>query len=192
MDYSRMIERLLRLAVSIRLCFAHFYSNSLQQYELRRKRHEWIQNPACHLLSASNIRFPTTFSGWYSSTGFSIHPWILWLSFWDLETENSTETGGMSLWIYVIWVDIYSIIVSIYPLVYHSYWIDVLRRWTEMLVCIYVLKCLYVYMCVCLCLAYVFHFMSFFHFLSILFRNSETVTYFWQNWNIPVHKWCIR
>ncbi|XP_028326858.1 diacylglycerol O-acyltransferase 1b isoform X2 [Gouania willdenowi] len=22
--------------------------------------------------------------------------------------------------------------------------------------------------------------------------NSETVTYFWQNWNIPVHKWCIR
>uniref|UniRef100_A0A4W6CMW6 O-acyltransferase n=1 Tax=Lates calcarifer TaxID=8187 RepID=A0A4W6CMW6_LATCA len=24
------------------------------------------------------------------------------------------------------------------------------------------------------------------------FRNSETVTYFWQNWNIPVHKWCLR
>uniref|UniRef100_H3AC93 O-acyltransferase n=1 Tax=Latimeria chalumnae TaxID=7897 RepID=H3AC93_LATCH len=23
-------------------------------------------------------------------------------------------------------------------------------------------------------------------------RNSETVTYFWQNWNIPVHRWCIR
>ncbi|KAK2496507.1 hypothetical protein MC885_013793 [Smutsia gigantea] len=23
-------------------------------------------------------------------------------------------------------------------------------------------------------------------------RNSESVTYFWQNWNIPVHKWCIR
>ncbi|MGH0129404.1 UNVERIFIED_CONTAM: hypothetical protein FKN15_061809 [Acipenser sinensis] len=23
-------------------------------------------------------------------------------------------------------------------------------------------------------------------------RNSETVTYFWRNWNIPVHKWCIR
>ncbi|KAG8515414.1 Diacylglycerol O-acyltransferase 1, partial [Galemys pyrenaicus] len=23
-------------------------------------------------------------------------------------------------------------------------------------------------------------------------RNSETVTYFWQNWNIPVHKWCSR
>uniref|UniRef100_A0AAQ4QMS2 O-acyltransferase n=1 Tax=Gasterosteus aculeatus aculeatus TaxID=481459 RepID=A0AAQ4QMS2_GASAC len=22
--------------------------------------------------------------------------------------------------------------------------------------------------------------------------NSETVTHFWQNWNIPVHKWCIR
>ncbi|XP_068995539.1 diacylglycerol O-acyltransferase 1b [Embiotoca jacksoni] len=22
--------------------------------------------------------------------------------------------------------------------------------------------------------------------------NSETVTYFWQNWNIPVHKWCLR
>ncbi|XP_077346628.1 diacylglycerol O-acyltransferase 1-like isoform X2 [Lithobates pipiens] len=22
--------------------------------------------------------------------------------------------------------------------------------------------------------------------------NSETVTYFWQNWNIPVHKWCSR
>ncbi|NXO01084.1 DGAT1 acyltransferase, partial [Rhinopomastus cyanomelas] len=22
--------------------------------------------------------------------------------------------------------------------------------------------------------------------------NSESVTYFWQNWNIPVHKWCIR
>ncbi|XP_076846702.1 diacylglycerol O-acyltransferase 1b [Brachyhypopomus gauderio] len=22
--------------------------------------------------------------------------------------------------------------------------------------------------------------------------NSETITYFWQNWNIPVHKWCIR
>ncbi|XP_066540062.1 diacylglycerol O-acyltransferase 1b [Hoplias malabaricus] len=22
--------------------------------------------------------------------------------------------------------------------------------------------------------------------------NAETVTYFWQNWNIPVHKWCIR
>nr|XP_014353220.1 PREDICTED: diacylglycerol O-acyltransferase 1 [Latimeria chalumnae] len=22
--------------------------------------------------------------------------------------------------------------------------------------------------------------------------NSETVTYFWQNWNIPVHRWCIR
>lgn len=23
-------------------------------------------------------------------------------------------------------------------------------------------------------------------------RNSESITYFWQNWNIPVHKWCIR
>lgn len=23
-------------------------------------------------------------------------------------------------------------------------------------------------------------------------RNSESVTYFWQNWNIPVHKWCLR
>lgn len=23
-------------------------------------------------------------------------------------------------------------------------------------------------------------------------RNSETVTYFWANWNIPVHKWCLR
>ncbi|CAJ0950463.1 unnamed protein product [Ranitomeya imitator] len=23
-------------------------------------------------------------------------------------------------------------------------------------------------------------------------ENSETVTYFWQNWNIPVHKWCSR
>lgn len=22
--------------------------------------------------------------------------------------------------------------------------------------------------------------------------NAETVTYFWQNWNIPVHKWCLR
>ncbi|KAJ0041658.1 hypothetical protein NL108_009031, partial [Boleophthalmus pectinirostris] len=22
--------------------------------------------------------------------------------------------------------------------------------------------------------------------------NSETVTYFWANWNIPVHKWCLR
>ncbi|KAJ1195350.1 hypothetical protein NDU88_004631 [Pleurodeles waltl] len=22
--------------------------------------------------------------------------------------------------------------------------------------------------------------------------NAETVTYFWQNWNIPVHKWCSR
>ncbi|CAB1350816.1 unnamed protein product [Coregonus sp. 'balchen'] len=22
--------------------------------------------------------------------------------------------------------------------------------------------------------------------------NSETVTYFWSNWNIPVHKWCLR
>ncbi|KAG7282209.1 hypothetical protein CRUP_034956 [Coryphaenoides rupestris] len=22
--------------------------------------------------------------------------------------------------------------------------------------------------------------------------NSQTVTYFWQNWNIPVHKWCLR
>ncbi|XP_007954262.1 diacylglycerol O-acyltransferase 1 [Orycteropus afer afer] len=22
--------------------------------------------------------------------------------------------------------------------------------------------------------------------------NSESVSYFWQNWNIPVHKWCIR
>eukprot|EP00079_Xenopus_tropicalis_P018432 XP_004920079.2 PREDICTED: diacylglycerol O-acyltransferase 1 [Xenopus tropicalis] len=22
--------------------------------------------------------------------------------------------------------------------------------------------------------------------------NSETVTYFWQNWNIPVHRWCLR
>ncbi|XP_004618769.1 diacylglycerol O-acyltransferase 1 [Sorex araneus] len=22
--------------------------------------------------------------------------------------------------------------------------------------------------------------------------NSESVTYFWQNWNIPVHKWCYR
>uniref|UniRef100_A0A8C4QZC9 diacylglycerol O-acyltransferase n=1 Tax=Eptatretus burgeri TaxID=7764 RepID=A0A8C4QZC9_EPTBU len=22
--------------------------------------------------------------------------------------------------------------------------------------------------------------------------NSETVVYFWQNWNIPVHKWCVR
>ncbi|EDM15968.1 rCG59622, isoform CRA_a [Rattus norvegicus] len=22
--------------------------------------------------------------------------------------------------------------------------------------------------------------------------NAESVTYFWQNWNIPVHKWCIR
>ncbi|XP_071277276.1 diacylglycerol O-acyltransferase 1-like isoform X1 [Agelaius tricolor] len=22
--------------------------------------------------------------------------------------------------------------------------------------------------------------------------NSESVTYFWQNWNIPVHKWCLR
>lgn len=23
-------------------------------------------------------------------------------------------------------------------------------------------------------------------------RNSESITYFWQNWNIPVHKWCLR
>lgn len=23
-------------------------------------------------------------------------------------------------------------------------------------------------------------------------RNSESVNYFWQNWNIPVHKWCLR
>ncbi|CAK6949358.1 diacylglycerol O-acyltransferase 1a [Scomber scombrus] len=22
--------------------------------------------------------------------------------------------------------------------------------------------------------------------------NSESVTYFWSNWNIPVHKWCLR
>uniref|UniRef100_A0A3P8WCC5 O-acyltransferase n=1 Tax=Cynoglossus semilaevis TaxID=244447 RepID=A0A3P8WCC5_CYNSE len=22
--------------------------------------------------------------------------------------------------------------------------------------------------------------------------NSETVTYFWSNWNVPVHKWCLR
>ncbi|XP_043993580.1 diacylglycerol O-acyltransferase 1a [Gambusia affinis] len=22
--------------------------------------------------------------------------------------------------------------------------------------------------------------------------NSETVTYFWANWNMPVHKWCLR
>uniref|UniRef100_A0A673MYV6 O-acyltransferase n=1 Tax=Sinocyclocheilus rhinocerous TaxID=307959 RepID=A0A673MYV6_9TELE len=22
--------------------------------------------------------------------------------------------------------------------------------------------------------------------------NSETITFFWQNWNIPVHKWCLR
>nr|XP_033788917.1 diacylglycerol O-acyltransferase 1 [Geotrypetes seraphini] len=22
--------------------------------------------------------------------------------------------------------------------------------------------------------------------------NAETVTYFWQNWNIPVHRWCLR
>uniref|UniRef100_T1J269 O-acyltransferase n=1 Tax=Strigamia maritima TaxID=126957 RepID=T1J269_STRMM len=22
--------------------------------------------------------------------------------------------------------------------------------------------------------------------------NSETVNYFWQNWNIPVHRWCLR
>ncbi|XP_006830840.1 PREDICTED: diacylglycerol O-acyltransferase 1 [Chrysochloris asiatica] len=22
--------------------------------------------------------------------------------------------------------------------------------------------------------------------------NAESVSYFWQNWNIPVHKWCIR
>uniref|UniRef100_A0A4W5MWN6 O-acyltransferase n=1 Tax=Hucho hucho TaxID=62062 RepID=A0A4W5MWN6_9TELE len=22
--------------------------------------------------------------------------------------------------------------------------------------------------------------------------NSETITYFWSNWNIPVHKWCLR
>uniref|UniRef100_A0A3Q3IX97 O-acyltransferase n=1 Tax=Monopterus albus TaxID=43700 RepID=A0A3Q3IX97_MONAL len=22
--------------------------------------------------------------------------------------------------------------------------------------------------------------------------NSETITYFWANWNIPVHKWCLR
>ncbi|XP_061771711.1 diacylglycerol O-acyltransferase 1-like isoform X2 [Nerophis ophidion] len=22
--------------------------------------------------------------------------------------------------------------------------------------------------------------------------NSESVTFFWQNWNIPVHKWCLR
>lgn len=23
-------------------------------------------------------------------------------------------------------------------------------------------------------------------------RNAESVTYFWQNWNIPVHRWCVR
>lgn len=22
--------------------------------------------------------------------------------------------------------------------------------------------------------------------------NSESVNYFWQNWNIPVHRWCVR
>ncbi|KAB0359972.1 hypothetical protein FD754_004128 [Muntiacus muntjak] len=22
--------------------------------------------------------------------------------------------------------------------------------------------------------------------------NSESITYFWRNWNIPVHKWCLR
>lgn len=27
---------------------------------------------------------------------------------------------------------------------------------------------------------------------NVSFRNSETVTYFWANWNIPVHKWCLR
>lgn len=25
-----------------------------------------------------------------------------------------------------------------------------------------------------------------------LTRNSNTVPYFWSNWNIPVHKWCLR
>ncbi|EEC06094.1 sterol O-acyltransferase, putative [Ixodes scapularis] len=23
-------------------------------------------------------------------------------------------------------------------------------------------------------------------------KNAETVQYFWQNWNIPVHQWCLR
>uniref|UniRef100_A0A8B9LF55 O-acyltransferase n=1 Tax=Astyanax mexicanus TaxID=7994 RepID=A0A8B9LF55_ASTMX len=55
-------------------------------------------------------------------------------------------------------------------------------------------------------LLWLIFFYSFFHssmnFMAELLRfgdrefyrdwNSETVTYFWQNWNIPVHKWCIR
>jgi len=24
------------------------------------------------------------------------------------------------------------------------------------------------------------------------FWNAETITYFWQTWNIPVHRWCVR
>ena len=26
----------------------------------------------------------------------------------------------------------------------------------------------------------------------VIFRNSESVDSFWQKWNIPVHKWCVR
>lgn len=39
---------------------------------------------------------------------------------------------------------------------------------------------------VTLCLSIILHLSDSFS------RNSETVTYFWQNWNIPVHKWCLR
>lgn len=56
-------------------------------------------------------------------------------------------------------------------------------------------------------LLWLIFFYSFFHssmnFMAELLRfgdrefyrdwwNSETITYFWQNWNIPVHKWCLR
>lgn len=28
--------------------------------------------------------------------------------------------------------------------------------------------------------------------ISLMLRNAESVNYFWQNWNIPVHRWCVR
>ena len=28
--------------------------------------------------------------------------------------------------------------------------------------------------------------------LHLFPRNSDSVQYFWANWNIPVHKWCLR
>lgn len=138
MDFSRMMERLLKLAVSTVQAFpSSSHISVCCDDHVALTSYPMTSPSASYLLSSP--RSPTISYGWYSSTGSSTLAWTLLRSFCSLETESSTKTGGEYGWQHNTTRDVTGVPI-----------------------------------------------------IPVSFRNSETVTYFWANWNIPVHKWCLR